>query len=60
METVVYHFHDDDGTKFKGIRLAAGDDAKHAKWMDIDSDLKLYATHRQFVHQAVLKIDAHW
>lgn len=60
METVAYNFHDDDGSAFKGIKLHAGDDASHAVWKDIDSELRLYASHRLFVMQAVKMLDAHW
>lgn len=60
METVVYNFHDDDRSAMKGIKLSAGDDASHAVWKDIDSDLRLYASHRLFIQQVVMKLDAHW
>ena len=60
METVVYNFHDEDRSAFKGIKLQAGDDASHALWVDVDSELSLYASHRLFLYKAVMKLDAHW
>lgn len=60
IETVVYNFHDEDRSGFKGIKLQAGDDATHAVWTDVSSELELYANHKEFLHQAVLRLDAHW
>ena len=59
METVAYNFHD-DSQMFKHINLKAGDDAKHVKWLDIDSNLKLYANHKDFIRQVAEKLDASW
>jgi ADP-ribose pyrophosphatase len=59
METVAYNFHDDTGL-FEKIKLHAGDDAKKVKWMDIDSELKLYASHVDFIKKAVERLNAHW
>ncbi len=42
METVVYNFHDEDGLKFKGIRLNPGEESTRAKWIDIDSVILIY------------------
>lgn len=49
METEAYNFHDEDGKSFSKIELKAGDDAKHVQWMPITNDIKLYASHSNFV-----------
>ena len=59
METVAYNFHDENDL-FKNITLKAGDDAKHVKWLDIDSNLNLYANHKDFIQQVAEKLDANW
>jgi ADP-ribose pyrophosphatase len=56
METVVVHFKcsADLGEKLK---LSAGDDASHVKWLDVDENVEdyknLYASHKEFVNKAV-------
>ncbi|XP_076042899.1 ADP-ribose pyrophosphatase, mitochondrial [Oratosquilla oratoria] len=61
MESVACNFHDED---LKGIlhklELKAGDDAKSVKWMDLDKELELYASHKDIVHQVTLQHGAHW
>ena len=37
-----------------------GDDASKVKWMTIDKNLKLYASHLDFIELTVKKHDAHW
>lgn len=59
METVAYNFHD-DGDTFRNINLSAGDDAKSVKWMDIDSNLKLYASHKNLIKEVAQKHNANW
>jgi ADP-ribose pyrophosphatase len=49
METVCVNFHDEDGTVFNKFKLHAGDDAVGVKWTPITSDLKLFASHKDFV-----------
>jgi ADP-ribose pyrophosphatase len=49
METVAVNFHDEDGKTFSKFPLQAGDDAGAVKWMTLDSDLVLYASHTQFL-----------
>lgn len=60
METVVYHFHDNDGATVGNLLLSAGDDAGNVKWMDIDQNLNLYASHKLFVQKVVQRLNAHW
>ena len=48
METAAIHFHCSDELG-KLLPLEAGDDATHVKWINISPDLKLYASHKDWV-----------
>ena len=60
METVAVNFHDATGDQVGRFKLSAGDDAAHVQWMDIGSDLNLYANHREFIASVVKLLGAHW
>jgi ADP-ribose pyrophosphatase len=60
METVAVNFHDDTGEFVGNLNLTAGDDAAKVKWMDLDHDLGLYASHLWIVEQMVRHLKAHW
>lgn len=60
METVVMNFHDDSGLSVGNLKLKAGDDARNLKWMAIDSNLTLYASHKEFIHKVAELLKAHW
>lgn len=60
METVAFNFHDEDDSIFKDFALNAGDDAGSVTWMDIDQKLKLYASHKNFIHKVAELHNAHW
>lgn len=60
METAAYNFHDDDGKKAGKIPLNAGDDAQAVRWMAIDSDIQLYASHKDFIQKVCEKLNAHF
>jgi ADP-ribose pyrophosphatase len=49
METVAVNFHDEDGKTFSKFILQAGDDAGAVKWMTLDSEITLYASHIHFL-----------
>eukprot|EP00047_Mylnosiga_fluctuans_P019451 m.82684 g.82684 ORF g.82684 m.82684 type:complete len:316 (-) comp8130_c0_seq2:126-1073(-) len=53
METVAINFHDETGELTKNFKLAAGDDAGAVKWITISPDLRLYASHAEFLQQVV-------
>ena len=57
METSAFHFHVSDAELAAKLALAAGDDAAHVRWLDVDdsvADFKaLYASHRDMVVRAV-------
>lgn len=60
METVAYVFHDEMGKIAGQINLEAGDDAAKVRWSDIDSELQLYASHKDFLHKVATNLKAHW
>jgi ADP-ribose pyrophosphatase len=60
METVAMNAHDEIGDSVGAFKLTAGDDAEKVRWADLDSDMKLYATHTTFLHDVAKKHDAHW
>ena len=60
METVAYNFHDDTGSKVGQFPLRAGDDAANICWMELNSNVKLYASHKDMLKIVVDKLDAHW
>ena len=59
METVAKNFHDDTGIT-NSFQLEGGDDAYNSKWQECSSELKLYASHKEFIQKTVKKHAAHW
>jgi ADP-ribose pyrophosphatase len=59
METTCVHFHIHDQELASKFNLSAGDDASHAKWINIGGDeyKGLYANHKTMVDVALSKID---
>ncbi|XP_074597992.1 ADP-ribose pyrophosphatase, mitochondrial [Brevipalpus obovatus] len=60
METIVYNFHDEEGSIVGKFDLKAGDDAQSVKWIDVDRSMKLYANHSMFLEKVVERLEAHW
>lgn len=60
METVAYNFHDENGDSVGKFELEAGDDAKGVRWIDIDKDLKLYASHSSLLEKVAKIHHGHW
>lgn len=60
METVAMNFHDEAGDSLAQITLEAGDDATAIKWMELESNLNLYASHSSILRELVSIHDAHW
>ncbi|KAL8615266.1 hypothetical protein ACOMHN_051758 [Nucella lapillus] len=60
METIAKNFHDAQGDSVANFRLHAGDDAVGVQWMDLDSSMKLYASHVDFLEETARKLGAHW
>ncbi|KAK0396163.1 hypothetical protein QR680_001598 [Steinernema hermaphroditum] len=50
METIVVNFHDDTGL-LDNVNFKAGDDAVNVRWVNVDSGLKLYASHDSFIRK---------
>lgn len=59
METIAYNFHDEKRV-LDDRYLKAGDDAKRVKWLEIKSNLKLFASHKDFIKRVVDMHDASW
>ncbi|CAF4754618.1 unnamed protein product, partial [Rotaria socialis] len=55
-----YNFHDEDNEHLALINVHAGDDAAKAFWQDLDSQLRLFASHADFVKRVTLLHKAHW
>lgn len=53
METIAYNFHDESGSTVGNLKLHAGDDAVGVRWLDITTDLHLYASHKDIVKEVV-------
>jgi ADP-ribose pyrophosphatase len=60
METVAMNFHDEDGTGVAKFKLTAGDDAVHVEWKDVDKNMSLYASHKDFMQKVVEHLKASW
>lgn len=60
METVAYNFHDDTGAIVGDINLCAGSDAGNVKWMDLNSSVSLYASHKHIVEFVIRRLKAFW
>ncbi|KRZ63345.1 ADP-ribose pyrophosphatase, mitochondrial [Trichinella nativa] len=60
METAAYNIHDETGEQLGSTELKAGSDAVGAKWTDISSDAKLYASHSEMLKAVAVRHDAHW
>ena len=48
------------GKAFSKLQLQAGDDAGEVAWMEVGSDLDLYASHTHFIQMAAKLRDAAW
>lgn len=60
METIAVNFHDETGETFGKINLNPGDDAGKVTWMPISSELKLYASHYDFIKKVAELRDCYW
>nr|CAH8845392.1 unnamed protein product [Trichobilharzia regenti] len=60
METVAVNFHDEQGDSLALFPLTAGDDADAVRWTDISSELRLYASHRDFIQLVASLRNAKW
>ncbi len=60
METIACNFHDETGDLVGKLLLKGGDDANHSKWIDLNKNLRLFASHYDFLEQVVTIHNAHW
>jgi len=60
METVAVMFHDEVGDKVANFKLKAGDDAKSLKWQEINGQITLYASHKDFIKKVADRLGACW
>lgn len=60
METVAVNFHDESGSFLRKLKFEAGDDAIGIKWIDVDKNVKLYASHSRLIHATSKLRNAHF
>jgi hypothetical protein len=60
METIACNFHDGTGDLIGMFKLKGGDDADHAMWIELNSNLKLFASHYDFLEEVALLHNSHW
>jgi ADP-ribose pyrophosphatase len=60
METIACNFHDESGNFIGMLPLKGGDDATHSQWKDLSSELKLFASHEEFLFKVAKLHNAHW
>lgn len=60
METVAVNFHDEDGRFLSKLKFEAGDDAIGIHWIEVDKDVKLYASHSRMIQATAELRNAHF
>ncbi len=60
METQACNFHDEHSSLVGKFELTGGDDAENARWLDINKDLNLFASHTDFLRAVAEIHKAHW
>ncbi|KAM7541332.1 hypothetical protein Aperf_G00000026212 [Anoplocephala perfoliata] len=60
METVAVNFHDENGTGLAKFKLSAGDDAAAVRWVDVNPNLELYASHIHYLELTARLHNAFW
>lgn len=59
-KTIACNFHDETGDVVGSFKLSGGDDAEHAIWLELKSDLKLFASHVDFLREVAILRNANW
>ncbi|CAF3699945.1 unnamed protein product, partial [Rotaria socialis] len=59
MESEAMNMHDETGELTKYLKLEAGDDAAKVKWVRLDCDHRLYASHEKLIQAVVTKLGAY-
>lgn len=60
METVAMHFHDESGETVGCLNFCAGDDAVGVKWLDLNRNLTLYASHFNLIETVAKAMKCSW
>jgi len=60
METVAVNFHDENGDCVSQFKLHAGDDACGVQWMTVSKQMKLFASHADFLQTVAELRNATW
>lgn len=60
METAAVNFHDESGEFLSKLKFEAGDDAVGIHWIDVDSEVKLYASHSRLIRATAEFKNAHF
>jgi len=59
MESEAVNMHDETGELTKDLKLEAGDDAAKVKWVRLDRNYNLYASHEAIIQKVVKKLGAY-
>lgn len=54
------NFHDETGDFLRKLKFEAGDDAIGIQWTDVDSEVKLYASHSRLIQATAELRKAHF
>lgn len=54
------NFHDESGDFLKKLNFEAGDDAVGIQWIEVDGNVKLYASHSRLIEAAAALRNAHF
>lgn len=57
---LAYNFHDDDDKHLGSIDVRGGSDALEAFWNDLGSEIRLFASHSNFLKEVAKMHNAHW
>jgi len=60
VETLVMNYHDGDGSIFKKILLKPGRDASKVEWKRVEKNLKLFASHQEYLRLASERHNAYF
>lgn len=60
METVAVNFHDESGDFVGKLKFEAGDDAVGIKWIEVNRNVKLYASHSRLIEATAQLRSAHF
>ncbi|ODN05633.1 ADP-ribose pyrophosphatase, mitochondrial, partial [Orchesella cincta] len=59
-EAISFSLDELDTDVFSNLKFKAGSDATGALWIDIDQNVKLYASHKSIIKILIQKLNAYW